>query len=508
MKRLSNFAFILAAVCVVPFAARAELSSKLELEERMEQRISRVVHAYDSFANIRVSISVRGVSAPLPGTAIDLKNFSGSESGGLELDNIDAVRVTVHSSKFPLPDWIKENINAEMNLPGVRKSVEYKQMSETMKKDLEMNAGGKEKVSIIADDLFRKFSNFAEGLMVSLTFKLMMGFLVLAVMTLAATTGIALWLTKKRTKELGQMFEAKLLPALSSIGSVGGGRSTTTMKIDGSALSGAGATSQGGTSEIEGLSTKTLEALLTDAYWCNQDTYAAWLWSAMTSAQRLALFESTAVDAEYLKYVQAQKKVRKDDHFDPRYLDPMKLHHLSQEDLARHVKVNPTTWHFLSPMRQETLPLTLQERLHCMEVTADRAKVATLPEKPSRKRTLKGTTRFGELSLEDEEAILKMPSMVPDALRAGMSSLVWLALRSLEARQKALTDWSAEDLAEAWVGTPDVLAKLAEALPEKKRLMLESYVAGGRSKANRQSDCYRALVQAGLKDFASEKRAA
>ena len=483
--------------------AQAELTAQLNLEEKIENRVTRIVSGYDAFANIRVSVSFKKLSAPLPGTAIDLTNFSGSESAGVEMNDISSVKVTISSSKFPVPEWVKESVNSELAFLGGRKSVDFQPMSDAMKKDLEGNISNKEKISLIAEGLFRKYSSFAEGLMTSITMKLMVGLVTIMCIFLAGLTGISLWLNKKRDVQIANLFDTKLLPALQNMGAMGnsggGAKNTTTVKIEGNGPQGAlGGAKSNDHSDVEGLTPQALVAIFSDCYWCRSDAYASWMWSVMTPAQRLSLYQNEFVDPDYLKFIQSMRKEAREDHLDPVYLEPLAIHNLSQEDLAKWVKTNPSAWQALSPIRQATLPLTLQERLKCIsEPVKTRAQMVAMPTTKSTKRTLATVKRFGELSFDDEMAILQSPSMIPETLKSSMRSLVWLALKPLEERQKALADWSAEELASAWVAAPAVLAKLSEALPEKKKQMLTSYLATTR--AGRDSDVFKGLVEEGLR---------
>lgn len=496
----------LSVLLLVSVAAKAELTSQMEIEERLEVRISKVVHAYDPYASVRVSVDFKKLSAPLPGTAIDLTNFQGnSDLGGVRIDDIQAVRITVSSSKFPLPAWIKTSIDAELKIPGLRKSVDYKQMPEAMRKDLEMNLGDKERISVVAEDLFKKSTSFAEGLMVSLTMKLMMGLILLVGLSLVAGGFMVHFLNKRRMRDFGTMLEAKLVPALQGIntGGGGGGRMTSTIKLEGGNTMGGGAGGSAGATDVEGLPAIALESLFSDCYWCAKDGYAAWLWSSMTPNQRLALFQSTNIEAEYLKFIQGLKPERAADHFDPVYLEPLKIHGLSQDDLAKLVRSNKAMWHFISPMRQSTLPLTIQERLACVsEIVTANSKLPMIPEKRSPKRSLTGTRRIGELSAEDEVTILRNPDLIPDTMRGSLASLVWVALLPVETRTRLLNDFSAEELASAWTATPEILDRLREAIPEKKQKMLDSYLAS--VKPSKASETYRTLVREALAATAAD----
>jgi hypothetical protein len=217
----------------------------------------------------------------------------------------------------------------------------------------------------------------------------------------------------------------------------------------------------------------------------------------MTPVQRTALLSSSKLDSTYLKSVQVFPKERSEDHLDPAYLKPLAIGHLSQEDLARWVESFRPGFHLLPPMRQATLPISFKLRLDCLAEPLDaKLKIPPLPERPSTKRTLLAVQRIGDLSLDDEATILHNPSMVPEAMKPYVRSLVWLALNPFEKRQKVLAEFSAEELATAWGGAPEVLSRLSEALPEKKRAMLESYRST--IEVNRKAGTFNKLVDLGL----------
>jgi hypothetical protein len=478
-------------------ARASDLSSQLALEERFEDRISRVVHRYDPIADVRVDISFRKLSSPLPGTALDLKNFQEAD--------IEKIDVAIQMSKFPAPDWLKTQVNAKLNLPDVDKRVDFQAMSDAMRKDLEpiaVEERDKDRPSTIAEESIRKYSILVDGVADALAWKLMACAAAVALLLSAVGSWVLTSIARRRSKETATVLD-KVIPAVQSIGNIGG-KISASFKLEGGAP-GAGPAAAGpnvsgpAASDVEGLPAHALEDLFADCYWCRRDRYAAWLWSVMSPDQRLALFQSPKVESDYLKFIQSLRKDRGDDHLDPVYLTPLGLHHVSQDDLARWVRSHPGAWHSLSPMRQLTIPLSLQERLSCI-VEPVVAKLPALPDRQSPKRPLEVIKRLGDLTPEDEATLLHNPGFVPEAMRSSLKSLAWLALKPFEVRQKALNDWSAEDLASAWIGTPEVLARLAEALPEKKRAVLDSYL--GTVAPSRENEVYRALVEEGLKGSA------
>lgn len=508
--RLALFAISHLTIVAV---ARAEMMSKLLMEENLQQRIVQRIQKYDALAQVQVSVNFRHVSSPLPGTSLTLKNFSpaSGELAHLGPEEIESVRVSILSAKFPLPEWLKTQVQNEVTLPGSMKVVDFREMPEAMKKDIEQGLrDDRGSLPNLFETYFAKLETFSKGLLVD--FGLKAGIAVFFLLGLRLLLGAAVdaYMSRRRGRELSGFLETKVVPVLQNIGNVGG-KISASLKLDGAsagmlagnsaAAAAPVATGGGGSgsaqSDVEGLPATALRAVIADCYWCGRDAYVAWLWSVMSPAQRLSLFTEGSVDADYLKFTQGLRPERGTDHLDPSYLDPLALQNVSQEDLANWVRKQPGAWHALSPIRQSTLPLSLQERLACLaEPSLPREKLAALPDRKSAKRRLEQSQRIGLVTLEDENTILHNPNLLPERMRRGVRSLVWLALKPFEERQRVLADWSAEDLASAWSSTPEILARLDEALPEKKKQMLQSFLAS--VTPSRASDVFSALVEEGL----------
>lgn len=486
---------------VLPCLVRAQVLAQLTLEEKIVSRIEKVVRTYDPFAQVQAAIQFRRVSTALPGTSLSLRDVSGQgDRGGerMSLEDIESVRVTVTTAKYPLPEWLKVRVQSEITLPGLIKSVDFKPMPDTMKADLsKVQSERGESLGVVAEESLRKLSGFLESLAASVGVRLAVALGVLVLFHALLTFGFGWMGGRSKARQWAEELGSKL-GGVSGGGNAGAARArvTETRKSTAEPSVRSGGASDSGVTELP---VASVEAILTDCYWTSRDGYAAWLWANLSAAQRLSLYQNRAVDLEYLKHVQGVRAVAGNDHSHPSYLSPLPIGHLSQADLATWVRRQAAAWHTLSPIRRMGLPLTLDEKVGCMRSDATVAiDLSNIPAAKSARRRLQGAADFGEISFDDERRILARPQVVPETLRSGVRSLVWLALRSPEERTALLNDYTAEELAAVWWGAPEVLARLAEIMPESRRLMMESYLA--QRKPDPQGALYIELCRRGLED--------
>ena len=489
------------------------LSGEVELEVALEKRISPIVLRFDPKALIRVNVTMRKISAPLPGTAIEVSDFSGGgENKSVNEEDIVSTIVTIYTTRDPFPTFIKKEISDALS--GMKANVKVSQMTDEQKTSLQ---GSEESDAARTGELISDFLESYGQQTRSLYYFLSIALGIVLLVAVGVGTGVAFSLQKRGANEMSRLVENRLVPVLKELSGnseeKGGSRGPTVLQATLTASpdafrgsGGGGGGGGGGTAEapdVTSLSTAALESLVSDCYWCGNDTYASWLWSVMSPDQRGAVFASEKLDKEYLKFIQALPKDRFDDHLDPIYLNPPALHKVSQEDLARWVEGFLPGFQLLSPMRQGALPISLKTRLACAaEILDEKTKIQPFPDKKSQKRNIKKIHKFSDPTFEDETTILHNPAMVKEEIRPQLKSLVWLALRPLEYRKMVFTQYTAEQLAEAWLGSPEVLARLAEALPEKKRQMLEGYTRS--VPPNRKSPVYLRLVESGWREEIAE----
>jgi hypothetical protein len=241
----------------------------------------------------------------------------------------------------------------------------------------------------------------------------------------------------------------------------------------------------------------SIKGMIADCYWTAKDSYALWIWKNLDFTQRTELLESLPYMREYSASLGnvPEKQFPFFDH--AYYLKPFKLFMTSQEDLVQVVQAYPSTWHKLSPLRQAELSLGLEEKLKCMSVPSnDSAQTNTFPASALRTLSVQGT--WGNLKDEDERELLRNPELVPKQIRGQIKSLVWLSLLPEERIREKFEKLDAQSLASAWVGPEDMLTRLENYLPDKKKALLKGYKS--RIPAQRESPAFIWLWEESLKD--------
>ncbi len=262
-----------------------------------------------------------------------------------------------------------------------------------------------------------------------------------------------------------------------------------------------------GSRELAELSLEVILNLFADCYWTEQDGYASYLWSQMTQQQReemLKLPEFQQAFGSYLPFIRQFEAVNLGHHSDSRYLvAASELRSLNQTDLASWLLANTQFLSRLTPLRWENLPISLADRMK-LTMMASRSAAAVAEEKipvtqRSAPRDLPMRLVVKKLTIADEIYVMHNAHDIPAHMRSALHTLAWLALCPIAYRKKALDEFNARELADAWVGPDEVLAGLIEALPNKKVGMLNSYL--NESQPSRDTEMFDILVAAGLRGF-------
>jgi hypothetical protein len=240
----------------------------------------------------------------------------------------------------------------------------------------------------------------------------------------------------------------------------------------------------------------SLVSILSDAYWCQKDAYASWTLIQIPAQTKIELLEEWPPLQDYVKYL-SQVEAKEDRfHHDPSYLKPQGYFKMSNVDLLAFIQKNKSQWSHLSLMRRQSMNMGLQERLDLMNVQPS-AKTATWGDKISAPRVLPKQIEISQLNSEDEDLLFSQPDVLAPSLRHQFPSLVWVALLPTAERTEALEEMSAQSLAEIWSGPEQVLEKIAQVLPEKKKTLLNEYRKQVRY--NRNSPYLKSLSTAALK---------
>jgi hypothetical protein len=471
-------ACLLAILIVAGTGARAELAQVLGFEQSLEQRIYRQVQTVDPNAQILVKVKLKEVKVNLPGVTFDF--FGASGVNEIRTEDIEALEIKIISALSPFPQWLLTDIETRYTFGKIKPKVAVSQFEpETLKVIRE-----RDPISQTVDRILRSVRESLPWILASL------GVLVALFMT-----GFALlvsWMVRTWRTLTG-----RLISGLEERG--GGGADARRESTETASQGHAQAQAEGVDLPVESL----LE-LLADCYWTKADQYGRWLWDQLNSSQRQGLLEAWPSMAEYVNFLRAQVPVAGDDHNHPYYLRPLKLKDCDQKDLADFVQKEKGVWQLLSPLRQAGLELPIKTKAQLAAVKA--SSQTTGPKVHSKPRVLDKLVEWGALSADDERLLFADPSFIPQVLWPGISTMVWVAKLPEEMRRSLLNGYSAAEVAQCWVGPEEVLAKLREAIPEKKWRIAEGYIAT--VKASRHSPAFQRLSREAATLLTSQTRVA
>lgn len=475
MKQLL-IAFVILATSVI---AHADLLERMRLEDALKNRIEDAFRLYDPQARALIRFDYRTYSGTLPGTSIEA--YGDMNTLNIDSADINRVVIEVFTNLEEITPEAKEYVLKAIPIAKNKITVEYKKPKDQIPKDPAKPNLDPQSLAVIAQDAISSMMKVFGSLFGA---------------TLLVLFGFLFHQNSKKMKEF--KLQVQLLTAafadrapmpLPAAAAAGGNKSSYDT----------GGNGRKNREATQNLSLASLKELFADAYWCREDAYASWLWKNLESEQKTQLLNELSFMKDYSLFCVDIRPSELSYHEHPYYLSPRGLLWTSQEDLSAQVRQDFGLWHFLSPMRQQNLPLVLEERLTAVQTKPESKN--TLIEAQSPLRTLEAKLSWKDLSSEDEATLLNHPEMVPVAMRANIRSLVWLVQKDEAFIQKALARYDARSLALAWVGPESLLKKLEAQLPEKKLKLLLNYKE--KMAPSRNSDAYASLVAEGFKNEAA-----
>jgi hypothetical protein len=471
--------------------AHASLTlSKMDMENHMRDRVQTIASKADPTAFAQVSIKLKKIRSNL--------SFLGMETHVTPLENgqdigpesIDSIEVKVLSKLDPFPEWLKKEISASVEVEGLKVNVTY------AKPDSPMKDFTAQLSEFFSEDLYASlngaFKNLKWGLWI-------LGFLF--TFGLVGIGWALLSFSQKLEATLQKVIAENLVPMATALGQMAGGTNKAAQvapkeKSQESQPSRITVEGSGSKNQFKLFPAAAMEALFIDCYWTKLDGYAHYLWTQLNPAQREALMKSGAVDVEYFSHVINVAPRQEDYHSHAWYMNPhKKFNNIDQKTLTGWVKQHLDAAYMVSPLRLDYVELTLEERLK-IAANTKRATVEVKAFAPSAPRVFAPKLRLKSLTEADELYLFNNHDKINSDARAQLKSLVWLAVAPQEQRRKILDQMDARQLAEAWAGPKPVLDRLKESLSAKKQEMLEHFLRDGQ--ANRDSDVYAYLVEAGL----------
>lgn len=250
-----------------------------------------------------------------------------------------------------------------------------------------------------------------------------------------------------------------------------------------------------------------LLALLTDCYWAYQDHYGSYLWHRIPVNRKLKMIEQVPELGEYGAFIAQLPEVDLGNEQDPSLLSPQPIWYLDMDLLTQFIRANPAAMHLLSPVRLMALKLRPSERMELYHRAENQsAKKFDWPKERCPARILKRSMRMQVNSDEEEAEILAMPNPSFELMEQ-VPSLGWLLRLPTERISQLLQDFSARDLASAWVGPKEVLELLMPYVGVKKQALMMSILE--KTPSSRESPVYSAIHRVtldGLKSLQSDKK--
>jgi len=476
--------FVLAASRV---AAANDLVDLVDLEIKLESRAREIVKRVDPEAEVYVKITPQKVSQKLPGMLIDTENmFFDLETAEGNQRTSSKVRVQIVSKLATFPEWSTKLIQEKLSIgAGVEIAIQ----------NLDMAAPG-------AGSATRGMASVEEGSgdrPLSLFYLLAAFF---AVSVAAFVWGIKALIKGIVARSAQSSSGQPLVPPSQSRGNLAAREATSHPP---SFSQHGGITKE----EIE-LRDDQILALFGDCYWSQQDEYAAWLWQSLRAEQRNKLFKSWKQGHGYLMSLQHVPPVFKNFHLSAQLNNVVPTHLVASADLKKILMKNPSWIPFVGELRTKELFASLEDQVLMLKSRHsgfDESKRASFIEvlaatssvNLDRGRALADSREKIVLSSSDEESVFKNPNRIPVELRHKFRGLVWLALTPGEVVARVLQLYSAQELAEVWVGSQLVLAKLAESIPEAKMQIVDAYRKN--VTASYQSELYMEICERGFAEY-------
>ncbi len=462
--------------------ARADLLDRMRLEDTLKNRIEDAFHLYDVKAKALIRFDYKTFSGTLPGTSIETQG----QVNPYNIDSGDINRVTIEifTDLDETPAEAKDYVLRVIPIEKSKVFVEYKKLRTQFPKDVPRPHLDPEALSTIAHDMMSTMAKTLGAIFGS---------------CLLLCFGFLFHQNSKKLKEFKSQIQLLTTALAENASAPPPPPVAAANSLSNSAFgSGSGSPESG---SLKNLQLESLKELFADCYWCREDSYAHWLWKNIEGAQKKSLMDTFTLIKDYSLYFVTIQAREMSYHEHPFYMDPQGLLWTSQEDLGAQIRKDFSLWHFVSPMRQQNLPLSLEERLQAVQTKPEGKKSSFDSKQHSPYRILETKLSWGEISSEDESALYHHPEMVPVSLRENIQTLVWFAQKDDTFIQKTLSRYDARSLASAWVGPESVLKKLESQLPEKKLKLLLNY----REKTipSRHSDVYASLVAEGFKNEAA-----
>ena len=456
-------------------------------ENELRNRIYAIIEKVDASAIVQVELKLKKVNSEMPTFGFNAEVTPVEYDGDLGASSLESISVRVLTQVDTVPDWIQGEIRKTATIGDVKLDLQFEKATGAI-------SNWKSDLTKGVKEVSQAFGDTVKYTMWALIAAIAIGLPIVAFAVMS--------LSRRMERTLAKVIDEKLVPAMAQSGGRGGRDFSKGESGESSArpatLQGIAGGAPGGGKELADIPDSALLNLMCDCYWSEADGYAHYLWSQMSHAQRKAVLASDAIDHAYFSYFREHAPVNLNYHMDAKYLTSAnEFKHVNQKDLADWLRKNQKACGRVTPLRWDTLPLGLAERLALTEFRAMHADEAAAPKAKSPARSLPVRFEIKSLKLEDEEYLWNNPEKVPANLRSSLRSLVWLALAPDDYRQNVLAELDARQLAEAWSGPEAVLGKLRSSLPQRKVETLDHMLKS--VSPDRGGSVFSYLCEAGLR---------
>lgn len=461
--------------------ANADLLERVALEDSLKRRVDDVLRNFDPHAKSLIRLDYVTYAVQLPGTQMEsLESFRPNKA---ESADIAKISIDIFLTVEQLPSSASELIYQALPIEKNRVQIQFKKFEGRFIEDISNRIQVKSLNDLVEKNSWR--------------FTLWLMFITIS--TVFAVFGFIFYLNKKKMNEFKEQMNLLTKAFLDNSGD----RSSVPLERGGPKLNDSARNQNSNLSQVENSFAKmkfiTLRELIADCYWTEHDSYASFIWRKISLEQKQEMISQVPYMKNYSQWLVEVPAQEEAYHEHPYFLDPSQLWEVSQMDLAQEVEKNKSLWHLLSPLRQNQLPLKLEEKIAAVQSRPLKEKI--LFQRKSLYRELGAISHFGELTNEDELAIFENPNLVPDQLKSQVKTLVWLTLCDQAKQEKILNQFDARSLAAAWVGPEILLHALEKRIPEKKMKMLQNYRT--RLVPSRNSSAYQQIVEESLKVYAA-----
>ena len=119
----------LLAVCIFLYAVMglAEEIDILQLEGRMETRLTQVLKTVDPLGQVVVKVNLKNQKTTLPGASVEAVDlYDAGKFKKIQIESVQEFQIIVLSSLGELPTWLKEQLQLTADFNGVKKIFTYK----------------------------------------------------------------------------------------------------------------------------------------------------------------------------------------------------------------------------------------------------------------------------------------------------------------------------------------------------------------------------------------------